>query len=97
MKAVASERPAKLVASSPRRFRALLEWDPGTERWFASVPVLGLFSINAASRDEAIESVKKAIRSYIDSAAAGGPRIPPESYEEVLEVEVEVPLKGVLT
>jgi hypothetical protein len=49
------------------------------------------------SRDGAIESVKKVIHSYVDRAAAGGPRIPRESYEEVLEVEIEVPLKGVLT
>lgn len=92
-----SDRPAELAASCPRRFRALVEWNSRTERWFASVPVLGPLSVCAASRGEAIEFVKTIIRSYVDRSATDGPRIPPESYEEVLEVEVEVPLKGVLT
>ena len=68
-----------------------------TDLWFAFVPVRGPLSVCVASRGEAIESVKNVIRSYVDRAATDGPRILPESYEEVLEVEVEVPLKGVLT
>jgi predicted RNase H-like HicB family nuclease len=86
---------AKLATSYPMRFKTLLKWDPRTDVWLAFVPVLGPLCVCAASRNEAIESAKKAIRSYIDRAAAGGPRIPPASYEEVLEVEVEVPLRPV--
>jgi predicted RNase H-like HicB family nuclease len=84
---------AKLATSYPMRFKTLLKWDPRTDVWLAVVPVLGPLCVRAAGRNEVLESTKKAIQSYVDRAAAGGPRIPPESYEEVLEVEVEVPLK----
>ncbi len=94
MSAVALERrPAELAASCPK---AIGRVGSRTDLWFAFVPERGPLSVCAASRDEAIESVKKVIRSYVDRAATDGPRILPESYEEVLEVEVEVPLKGVL-
>jgi predicted RNase H-like HicB family nuclease len=84
---------AKLATSYPMRFKTLLKWDPRTDLWLAFVPVLGPLCVCAASRNEALESTKKAIRSYVDRAAAGGPRIVPPSYEEVLEVEVEVPMR----
>jgi len=92
-----ARRPTKPARTNPRRFKTLVEWDSRTDWWFASVPVLGLLSISATAGMKQSEFVKKAIHSYVDRAAAGGPRIPPENYEEVLEVEVEVPLKGVLT
>jgi predicted RNase H-like HicB family nuclease len=88
---------AKLAMSYPMRFKTLLKWDPRTDLWLAFVPVLGPLCVCASSRNEALESTKKAIRSYVDRAAAGGPRIVPPSYEEVLEVEVEVPLRLVFT
>ena len=88
---VLERQTAKLATSYPMRFKTLLRWDSRTDLWLAFVPVLGPLRVCAATRNEALESTKKAIRSYVDRAAAGGPRIPPASYEEVLEVEVEVP------
>ena len=95
--AALARQPSKLATSYTRRFKTLVKWDSRTDLWFAfvPVPVLGPISVCAASRDEAIESIKKAIRSYVDRTAADGCRVPPESYEEVLDVEV--PLKGHIT
>ncbi|MGH2789070.1 MAG: hypothetical protein ACRDJV_14380 [Actinomycetota bacterium] len=67
MKAEVLERQtAKLATSYPMRFKTLLKWDPSTDLWLAFVPVLGPLCVCAASRNEALESTKKAIRSYID-------------------------------
>ena len=90
-------RPPRLATTYPRRFTTFVKWDPGTAPWVTFVPALWPLSVSAASRDEVIESVKKAIRSYVDRAAANGPGLPPERYEEVVEVEIEAPLKGHIT
>jgi predicted RNase H-like HicB family nuclease len=89
--------PLRLATSYPRRFTAMIKWDSRAKVWQAFIPELSFLSVCGATRDHVIESAKKAARSFIDRAATGGPPIPPDSYREILEVEVEVPLKGSLT
>jgi hypothetical protein len=96
--AVIDERlPLRLATSYPRRFIAVIKWDSRANVRLALIPELVLLSVCGATRAQVIESAKKAARSFIDRAATDGPPIPPDSYHEIPEVEVEVPLKGSLT
>jgi predicted RNase H-like HicB family nuclease len=83
--------PLRLATSYPQRFITVIKWDSRAGGWLAFIPELSFLSVCGATRDHAIESAKKAARSFIDRAATGGSPIPPDSYREILEVEVEVP------
>jgi predicted RNase H-like HicB family nuclease len=83
--------PVMLAASYPRRFTTVIKWDSRMDVWLAFIPELAQICVCGATRDQVIESAKTAARSFIDRAATDGPLIPPDSYREILEIEVDVP------
>ena len=89
--------PVALATSYPRRFTTVIKWDSRMDVWFAFIPELARLPVCGATRAQAIELAKNAARSFIDRAATDGPPIPPDSYQEILEIEVEVPIEESLT
>jgi predicted RNase H-like HicB family nuclease len=85
--------PVTLAASYPRRFTTVIKWDSRADVWLAFIPELAGLSVCGASRDRVIKSAQNSARSFVDRAAPDGPQIPPDSYQEILEIEVEVPCR----
>jgi predicted RNase H-like HicB family nuclease len=85
-------RVASLATSYPRRFKILIKWDSRSKLWVAFIPEVGVPPVRGVSRDKVIESAKDAISSLVVQAASHGNRLPPQSYGEILDVEIDVPL-----
>ena len=75
-----------------RRFRVLVEWDPGAQAWVTLVPSLGSLSTYGGTRAEALDQTREAILGYLEAAAKEGLPIPDtDTQPELVELEVATP------
>jgi predicted RNase H-like HicB family nuclease len=69
------------------KYRVLMEQDEEGV-YVAEVPALPGCISQGQTREEAVENVREAIASYLESLEAHGDPIPPPITEEVVEVHV---------
>lgn len=75
-----------------RRFKVLVEWDPGDRVWVTYVPDLDWLSTYGDTREEALERTREAILGYLEAAQKEGLPLPATHADpEVVEVEVALP------
>jgi predicted RNase H-like HicB family nuclease len=83
------QRSRSMVAVDPRRFAAIIEWDPADEVWVTHVPALGHLSTYGETRDEALEQTREAMLGYLEAAAKERIRVPVEDVPaEFVEIDV---------
>ena len=73
--------------SHPVKYQILIEYDPETKSFGASVPGLPVYS-DANSEQEALDMIRQGLVWYLEENSAGQDQVPPQVQAKLVTVEL---------